>query len=93
MELAARPYHDLHYDQADEFTEAVHGHWDTWEDDTIVQDRTTGLFAHPARVHRPDHSGKCYQSPRRFTVPRSGQGRPVINQAGSSGPGKQFAAR
>ena len=31
--------HDLRYDRADEFMEVVLGHWDTWEDDAIVQDK------------------------------------------------------
>lgn len=29
--------HDLRYDGADEFMEIVLGHWDAWEDDSIVQ--------------------------------------------------------
>src|SRR5260370_13796882 len=39
--------HDLRYDRADEFMEVVLGHWDSWEDDTIVQDKAAGLFAKP----------------------------------------------
>jgi Luciferase-like monooxygenase len=35
--------HDLRYDRADEFMETVLGHWDTWEDDAIVQHKTSGL--------------------------------------------------
>ena len=50
--------HDLRYDRADEFMEIVLGHWDTWEDDAIVQDKATGLFAHPDKVHRLDHQGR-----------------------------------
>ena len=38
--------HDLRYDRADEFMEIVLGHWDAWEDDAIVQDKATGVFAH-----------------------------------------------
>ena len=41
--------HDLRYDRADEFMEIVLGHWDAWEDDAIVQDKATGLFADPTR--------------------------------------------
>ena len=37
--------------------EVVMGHWDAWEDDAIVADRATGLFAHPEKVHRLDHKG------------------------------------
>ena len=55
---ASHPEHDARYDRADEFMEAVLGHWDTWEDDAIVLDRERGVFADPAKVHRLDHAGK-----------------------------------
>jgi FMN-dependent oxidoreductase (nitrilotriacetate monooxygenase family) len=85
--------HDERYDRADEFMEVVLGHWDSWEDDAIVQDKTTGLFAHPDKVHRLDYRGRHYRSRGPFTVPRSPQGRPVIIQAGQSGRGKRFGAQ
>jgi FMN-dependent oxidoreductase (nitrilotriacetate monooxygenase family) len=85
--------HDLRYERADEFMEVVFGHWDTWDDDAIVQDTASGLFARPEKVHRLDHQGRYYRSRGPFTVPRSSQGRPVIIQAGQSGRGKDFGAR
>jgi FMN-dependent oxidoreductase (nitrilotriacetate monooxygenase family) len=85
--------HDLRYDRADEFMEVVFGHWDTWDDDAIVQDKAVGLFAHPEKVHRLDHQGRYFHSRGPFTVPRSSQGRPVIIQAGQSGRGRDFGAR
>jgi FMN-dependent oxidoreductase (nitrilotriacetate monooxygenase family) len=85
--------HDLRYDRADEFMEIVLGHWDAWEDDAIVQDKTSGLFARPEKVHRLDYEGRYFRSRGPFTVPRSAQGHPVIIQAGSSGRGKTFGAR
>jgi FMN-dependent oxidoreductase (nitrilotriacetate monooxygenase family) len=85
--------HDLRYDRADEFMEIVLGHWDTWDDDAIVQDRTKGLFASPQKVHRLDYQGRFFRSRGPFTVPRSAQGHPVIIQAGASGRGKKFGAR
>ena len=87
------PDHDLRYDRADEFMEAVIGHWDTWEDDAIVLDHERGLFADPDKVHRLDHRGKWFRSRGPFTVPRTPQGRPVIIQAGQSGRGRRFAAQ
>jgi FMN-dependent oxidoreductase (nitrilotriacetate monooxygenase family) len=90
---AAHPEHDLRYDKADEFMEVVLGHWDSWDDDAIVADRETGLFAHPDKVRRLDHAGRWFRSRGPFTVPRSQQGRPVIIQAGQSGRGQAFAAR
>jgi FMN-dependent oxidoreductase (nitrilotriacetate monooxygenase family) len=85
--------HDARYDRADEFMEIVLGHWDTWEDDAIVQDKASGLFAKAEKVHRLDYAGRYYRSRGPFTVPRSAQGHPVIIQAGSSGRGKTFGAR
>ncbi|HUF92198.1 MAG TPA: LLM class flavin-dependent oxidoreductase [Candidatus Limnocylindria bacterium] len=90
---AAHPAHDLRYDRADEFMEAVLGHWDTWEDDAIVLDGAHGVFADPDKVHRLDHRGTWFRSRGPFTVPRTPQGRPVIIQAGQSGRGRTFAAR
>ncbi len=85
--------HDLRYDRADEFMEIVLGHWDAWDDGAIVQDKASGLFARPEKVHRLDYAGRFYRSRGPFTVPRSAQGHPVIIQAGSSGRGKLFGAR
>ncbi|MFN4089743.1 MAG: LLM class flavin-dependent oxidoreductase [Alphaproteobacteria bacterium] len=85
--------HDLRYDQADEFMEIVHGHWDTWEDDAIVLDKQRSVFANREKVHRLDYEGRFYSSRGPFTVPRSPQGYPVVIQAGQSGRGRRFAAR
>jgi FMN-dependent oxidoreductase (nitrilotriacetate monooxygenase family) len=87
------PEHDSRYDRADEFMEVVMGHWTSWDDDAIVQDKKTGLFAHGEKVRRIDHKGAYFQSRGPFTVPRSKQGHPVVIQAGQSGRGKKFAAR
>jgi FMN-dependent oxidoreductase (nitrilotriacetate monooxygenase family) len=85
--------HDDRYDRADEFLEATHGLWDTWEDDALVLDRATPVFADPAKVHELDYEGKWFSVRGPLTVPRSPQGRPVILQAGSSGRGREFAGR
>ena len=85
--------HDVRYDRADEFLEVTTGLWDTWEDDALVLDRANGYFADPAKVHELDHDGKWFSSRGPLTVPRSPQGRPVLLQAGSSGRGREFAAR
>jgi FMN-dependent oxidoreductase (nitrilotriacetate monooxygenase family) len=93
MGREVHPEHDLRYDRADEFMEVVLGHWDAWEDDALVVDKASGLFAHPDKVHRLDHRGRFFNSRGPFTVPRSPQGHPVVIQAGSSDRGKRFSAR
>ncbi|HXX90402.1 MAG TPA: LLM class flavin-dependent oxidoreductase [Acidimicrobiales bacterium] len=85
--------HDARYDRADEFLEATTGLWDTWDDDALVLDRAAGIFADPAKVHELGYDGKWFHVRGPLTVPRSPQGRPVLLQAGSSGRGREFAAR
>jgi len=85
--------HDARYDRADEFLEATTGLWDTWEDDALVLDRQAGIFADPVKVHELDYRGKWIEVRGPLTVPRCPQGRPVLMQAGSSGRGRDFAAR
>ena len=85
--------HDERYDRADEFLEATTGLWDTWEDDALVLDREGAIFADPDKVHSLDYEGDWFQVKGPLTVPRSPQGRPVLMQAGSSGRGRDFAAR
>jgi len=85
--------HDFRYDRADEFMEVVLGHWDSWEDGSLLIDKKSGRFADPDKVKRLDHNGRFFKSRGPFTVPRSSQGHPVIIQAGASGRGQRFAGR
>jgi FMN-dependent oxidoreductase (nitrilotriacetate monooxygenase family) len=85
--------HDQRYDRADEFLEATVALWDSWEDDALVLDRAAGYFADPDKVHEIDHKGEWFRVRGPLTVPRTPQGRPVLIQAGSSGRGRDYAAR
>ncbi len=85
--------HDLRYDRAEEFLDVVRGHWRSWDDDALVMDRQSGVFADSDKVRRLDHKGRWFKSRGPFTVPRSPQGEPVLIQAGQSGRGRQFAAK
>ena len=85
--------HDARYEVADEFMRVVYDLWDSWEDGAVLNDKGSGRFADPAKVHRVDHAGLHFQARGPFTVPRPPQGHPVIIQAGQSERGRQFAAR
>jgi FMN-dependent oxidoreductase (nitrilotriacetate monooxygenase family) len=85
--------HDQRYDRADEFLEATTALWDSWDDDALVLDRDAGYFADPDKVHEVNHKGEWFKVRGPLTVPRPPQGRPVLIQAGSSGRGRDFAAR
>ncbi|OCT13043.1 nitrilotriacetate monooxygenase [Paenibacillus pectinilyticus] len=86
------PEHGLRYEMAREFVDVVTQLWDSWEDDALVLDREKGQFADPAKVTAIDYKGKWYSSKGPLNVPRPPQGYPVLIQAGSSGPGQDFAA-
>ena len=51
------------------------------------------IFADPDKVHELNYEGEWFNVRGPLTVPRSPQGRPVLLQAGSSGRGRDFAAR
>lgn len=81
------------YDRADEFLEVVFKLWDSWEDDALLLDRETPLFADPKKVHYIDHIGEWFNVKGPLNVARPPQGYPVIIQAGASERGRDFAAQ
>lgn len=87
------PDHAGRYRRATEFVDVATALWDSWEDDALVLDEATGIFADPDRVHRIDHDGEHFTVRGPLNTPRSAQGRPLLVQAGSSESGKDFAAR
>ncbi|MEU3552823.1 LLM class flavin-dependent oxidoreductase [Streptomyces fragilis] len=91
--LDAHPVHAERYDRAREFVDVVGKLWDSWEDEALVADPATGVFADTDRVHRVDHRGRHLAVRGPLNTPRTPQGRPVYVQAGSSEDGRAFAAR
>ncbi|WP_308291938.1 LLM class flavin-dependent oxidoreductase [Pseudarthrobacter cellobiosi] len=91
--LAGQPAHSQRYERAAEFLDVAKKLWDSWEDGAVVADKDAGVWADSSRVHPVNHQGPHFQVEGGLDVPRSGQGHPVIVQAGSSENGKDFAAR
>lgn len=87
------PPRELRYDMADEFVEACCALWDCWEDDSLVCDKERGILVDASKVRYADYKGKFHSTRGPLTIPRCPQGRPVLMQAGSSGRGRDFAAR
>lgn len=85
--------HETRYERAEEFLELVHKLWGSWDEDALIRDKSSGIFADPAKVRHIDHDGPWFKCKGPLSVPRSPQGRPAIMQAGSSDRGKEFAAR
>lgn len=91
--LEAHPDHGERYRRATEFVDVVKGLWDSWEDDALIYDKESGVFADPDKLHTLDHKGEFYKVRGPLNVPRSPQGHPVLVQAGASEPGKELGAR
>lgn len=81
------------YVRADEFLNVVIKLWNSWDDDAILADKSSGIWADPHKVHPAGHAGAHFQIAGALNVPRSAQGHPVIIQAGASSAGKDFAGR
>jgi alkanesulfonate monooxygenase SsuD/methylene tetrahydromethanopterin reductase-like flavin-dependent oxidoreductase (luciferase family) len=82
--LDAHPAHSDRYRRGAEFVEVVTRLWDSWEDDAVVADKVTGVFADTDKIHRIDHDADLFRVSGPLNIPRSPQGRPVYVQAGSS---------
>jgi FMN-dependent oxidoreductase (nitrilotriacetate monooxygenase family) len=91
--LDAHPVHAERYGRARDFLEAVTKLWDSWEDEALVADQESGLFADTDRIHAVDHDGPLLKVRGPLNIPRTPQGRPVYVQAGSSEDGRSFAAQ
>ncbi|ORB58097.1 monooxygenase [Mycobacteroides saopaulense] len=85
--------HDIRYDRADEFLEAVKKLWSSWSEDALLLDKIGGRFADPKKVQYVNHRGHWLSVRGPLQVPRSRQGEPVILQAGLSPRGRRFAGR
>jgi FMN-dependent oxidoreductase (nitrilotriacetate monooxygenase family) len=83
--LAELPERAERYARAEEFVEVLVQLWDSWEDDALIADQKSGVFAHAAKIHTIDYVGERYSVRGPLNVPRTPQGRPVIVQAGDGG--------
>jgi FMN-dependent oxidoreductase (nitrilotriacetate monooxygenase family) len=90
--LDGHPVHAERYDRAREFVDVVTQLWDSWEDEALVADRASGVYADPGLIHEIDHVGRHFRVRGPLNTPRTPQGRPVYVQAGSSEDGRSFAA-
>lgn len=91
--LARQLAHDERYELAEEYLQVLYKLWEkSWDDDAVVRDRVSGVFAEPARVHPIRHAGEHFQVPGIHLSEPSPQRTPVLFQAGASARGQRFAA-
>jgi FMN-dependent oxidoreductase (nitrilotriacetate monooxygenase family) len=87
------PPHDQRYDMADEYIDICKKLWNSWEPDSIVADRKSGVLIDHEKVHLIDYEGQFYRCRGPLNSGPCPQGQPVIAQAGGSEKGRTFAAK
>jgi long-chain alkane monooxygenase len=86
--------HDERYRWAEEYAEVVYKLWEgSWDEGALLKDKEGSRYADPSKVHKIFHSGERYRVEGPFLPSPSPQRTPLLFQAGSSGPGRDFAAR
>ena len=92
--LSNQVSHDERYDIADEYLEVLYKLWEgSWENDAVVADKRTGVFADFEKVHPIQHKGKYFEVPGIHICEPSPQRTPVLYQAGASGRGQTFTSQ
>ena len=84
--------HSLRYERANDFVEAVKGLWGSTRDGLFVGNKESGILFDTSKMEAYDHKGRFLSLRGTLNVPPSPQGRPVLVQAGASGPGRDLAA-
>jgi FMN-dependent oxidoreductase (nitrilotriacetate monooxygenase family) len=85
--------HAERYAMAQEWMDAVSALWDSWEPGALVLDEQEPRFADHTKVHTVNFEGKYFRTRGPLSTVPGPQHRPVIAQAGNSGPGRDLAAR
>ena len=80
------------FDEARDYVEVVRRLWDSWEDDAVIRDVTTGRYVDRDKLHYVDFTGKYFSVKGPSITPRPPQGQPVVAALAHAGPVYEFAA-
>ena len=81
-----------YFDEAVEYVDVVRRLWDSWEDDAIIRDVTTGRYVDTDKLHYIDFVGQHFSIKGPSITPRPPQGQPVVAALAHAGPVYEFAA-
>ncbi|MCP8894569.1 LLM class flavin-dependent oxidoreductase [Shinella daejeonensis] len=85
--------HDERYAWAEEYLDVLYKLWEgSWDEGAILDDKETGVYADPSKVHRINHVGNRYKVAGPQLSSPSPQRIPILYQAGTSSAGRAFAA-
>jgi alkanesulfonate monooxygenase SsuD/methylene tetrahydromethanopterin reductase-like flavin-dependent oxidoreductase (luciferase family) len=78
--------------EARDHVEVVRRLWDSWEDDAVIRDVTTGRYIDTDKLHYIDFAGKYFSVKGPSITPRPPQGQPVVAALAHAAPIYEFAA-
>ena len=81
------------FDEASDAVEVVRRLWDSWEDDAVIRDISTGRFVNRDKLHYIDFTGKYFSVKGPSITPRPPQGQPVVAALAHALPIYEFASR
>ncbi|GAA1016700.1 hypothetical protein Aple_043590 [Acrocarpospora pleiomorpha] len=79
-----RPEAEL-WEEAGEVVDVVGRLWDSWEDDAVIRDVSTGRYLDRRRLHRVGYAGSAFSIEGPSITPRPPQGHPVVAVRADSG--------
>ena len=80
------------FEEAVEYVDVVRRLWDSWEDDAVIRDVSTGRYVDTDKLHYIDFTGKYLSVKGPSITPRPPQGQPVVAALAHAGPVYEFAA-
>jgi alkanesulfonate monooxygenase SsuD/methylene tetrahydromethanopterin reductase-like flavin-dependent oxidoreductase (luciferase family) len=75
-----------------EYVDVVRRLWDSWEDDAVIRDVSTGRYVDTDKLHYIDFAGKYFSVKGPSITPRPPQGQPVVAALAHAGPVYEFAS-
>ncbi|MEV0709959.1 LLM class flavin-dependent oxidoreductase [Nocardia aurea] len=81
------------YARADEFIRVIRLLWDSIEDGAYLQDKKSGQYLDPTKIHRLAHKGEFFQVAGTLPMPRPPQGQIPLLYAGASELSRELTAR
>jgi FMN-dependent oxidoreductase (nitrilotriacetate monooxygenase family) len=84
--------HDERFERADEYLDVLYKLWEgSWDDDAVLDDQASGVFADPARIRPIDHAGTYYTVAGPHLTSPTRQRTPLLITATASPRGIRFA--
>lgn len=80
------------FDEAADVVEVVRRLWDSWEDNAVIRDVSTGRYIDRDKLHYIDFVGRYFSVKGPSITPRPPQGQPVVAALAHTAPVYEFAS-